>query len=394
MTAQSTPKSLNSVPLLDVCRGNQPLKQEIMETISEILDSGRYIGGHHCKCLEQSVQELCQTEFAVGCASGSDALLLALMAGDIGPGDEVICPSFTFFATASAIERLGAVPVFVDIEPGSFNLDVELVAKAVNSRTKAIIPVHLFGQCCDMDPILELAQELDILVVEDAAQSIGATYKGRPAGSMGDIGCFSFYPTKNLGGCGDGGMLTTCSAEIEDRLRLLANHGMRPRYCHQEIGVNSRLDSMQAAILNIKIRHLQKCSDDRARNAAIYRDKIQQSSILTSQIGLPESVHEYSRHVWNQFTIRIPNGWRDNVRQCMSDSNVGTEIYYPIPLHRQQCFQHLLFASSHLVETERASAEVLSLPIFPELTEAEIGYAIQSLETAIQSQRSELRLAS
>ena len=273
VTVQNEIQSVDSVPLLDVCRGNQPLKQEILETVSEIFDSGRFIGGPHCQSLERAVNDICDTEFSVGCASGSDALLLALMACDIGTGDEVICPSFTFFATASAIERLGATPVFVDIEPDSFNMDVECLSAAVTKRTKAIIPVHLFGQCCDMDPIVGLARDFNLKVIEDAAQAIGATYQGRPAGSIGDIGCFSFYPTKNLGGCGDGGMLTTKDADLADRLRLLANHGMRPRYYHQEIGVNSRLDAIQAAVLRIKIRYILKWSDDRARNAKLYEKR-------------------------------------------------------------------------------------------------------------------------
>ncbi len=393
MTNPSQNRSVNSVPLLDVGRGNQPLKQEFMETISEIFDSGRFVGGAHCQSLERSVSEICETGFAVGCASGSDALLLALMAFDVGPGDEVICPSFTFFATASAIERLGATPVFVDIDPESFNIDVDNVAAAISKRTRAIIPVHLFGQCCDMDPILDLACEMDIRVIEDAAQSIGATYHGRPAGSIGDVGCFSFYPTKNLGGCGDGGMLTTNNPEIADRLRLLANHGMRPRYYHQEIGVNSRLDSIQAAVLGIKIQHILKWSEDRARNAWLYSKKLAEIG-LTEEVLLPESVERNSRHVWNQYTIRVPNGWRDNIRQQLTDANVGTEIYYPIPLHRQECFQHLCYELGSLPETEKAAGEVLSLPIFPELMESEIDYVVKTLSQAMMSQHSQLRMAS
>ena len=393
MTKHFQDLELNSVPLLDVCRSNQPLKQELLETIGEIIDSGRFVGGPHCQSLERIVAEICQVEFAVGCASGSDALLLALMARDIGPGDEVICPSFTFFATASAIERLGATPVFIDIDPVSFNLDPALLESLITERTKAIIPVHLFGQCCDMDPILEIARDRNLYVVEDAAQAIGADYLGQPAGSLGDVGCFSFYPTKNLGGFGDGGILTTNNAELADRLRLLANHGMRPRYYHLEIGINSRLDSIQAAVLGIKIRHLAEWTAQRAENARLYSRLLTDNS-LANEIILPESVHDNSTHVWNQYTIRIPNGWRDHVRQQLSDANIGTEIYYPIPLHQQKCFEHLCCEFGSLSETERASSDVLSLPIFPELTKAEIACTVSALSQAMSTQRMEMRLVS
>ncbi len=385
----STIKSpqISSVPLLDVCRSNRPLKAEILETLSEIIDTGRFVGGAHCQSLERSVADICGTEFAIGCASGSDALLLALMAKDIGPGDEVICPSFTFFATASAIERLGATPVFIDIDPDSFNLDVNLLEDLITDKTRAIIAVHLFGQCCEMDAINEIARARNIYVVEDAAQTIGATYRGQPAGSIGDVGCISFYPTKNLGGCGDGGVITTNDAELADRLRLLANHGMRPRYYHQEIGINSRLDSMQAAILDIKIKHITRWSEQRGQNAEIYSRKLADSG-LGESIVLPEAFDEDSIHVWNQYTLRIPNGWRDNIRQQMTDANVGTEIYYPIPLHRQECFQHLCYELGSLPETEKASVEVMSLPIFPELREDEIDYVVATLENAMQTRSS------
>lgn len=377
-------KDINSVPLLDVCRSNDPLQDEIVTTFAEIMSSGRYVGGPYCQSFERSVSEVCQSEFAIGCASGSDAILLALMGRDIGPGDEVICPSFTFFATASAVERLGATPVFVDIDPTSYNMDAALLESAVTDKTRAIIAVHLFGQCCDMDSIMELARERNLYVIEDAAQSIGATYKGQPAGSIGDVGCISFYPTKNLGGMGDGGVVTTNDAELADRLRLLANHGMRPRYYHQEIGINSRLDSIQAAILDIKLRHLAKWTAQRGKNAELYTCKIAEAN-LAENILTPEVVQENSRHVWNQYTLRIPNGWRDNIRQQLTDANVGTEIYYPIPLHRQECFQHLCYEIGSLPETEKAAAEVLNLPIFPELTEAEISYVVTSLKRAMRT---------
>ncbi len=384
---------VNSVPLLDVGRDHRQLKAEMMEAIAEIIDSGQFIGGPHCKNLERRVAEICQTEFAIGCASGSDALLLALIACDVGPGDEVICPSFTFFATASAVERLGATPIFVDIDPVSFNLDPSLIKTLITNRTRAIIPVHLFGQCCDMDPIMDLARERNLWVIEDAAQAIGANYHGKPAGSIGDVGCFSFYPTKNLGGMGDGGMLTSNDPDLADRISLLANHGMRPRYHHQEIGINSRLDAIQAAVLGIKIQQLGQWTRARAENARTYCQLFSEIG-LTDEIMLPEMVHDNSVHAWNQFTVRIPDGRRDSIRQHLADVQVGTEVYYPIPLHLQKCFDHLCYETGSLPVSEQAAAEVLSLPIFPELTWAEINCVVQCLATAMASQQVSLRKAS
>lgn len=377
-------QQIASVPLLDVGRSNSPLKGEFLDAISSLIDAGSFIGGKACQSFENAIARFCQTEFAIGCASGSDALLLALMALDIGPGDEVICPSFTFFATASAIERLGATCVFADIDPATFNINARTIYPLISERTRAIIPVHLFGQCCEMAPIMHLAAEHDLVVIEDAAQAIGATCKGQPAGSIGHIGCFSFYPTKNLGGFGDGGMITTNNPETADRMRLLANHGMRPRYFHREIGINSRLDAMQAAILEIKLRHLPDWMASRAANAEYYRQLFQASG-LADEIQIPESVESGSRHVWNQFTIRIPNGMRDAIRQRLNAAHVGTEIYYPIPLHRQECFAHYGYPPGSLPETERAAEEVLSLPIFPELSGDEIGHVVQIIAASLPS---------
>lgn len=388
--AQRLEEPVTSAPLLDVGRGNQPLKAEIMEAVSEIIDSGRFIGGPYVQGLEDAVAKVCQTEFAIGCASGSDALLLALMAIDIKPGDEVICPSFTFFATASAIHRLGAVPVFVDIEPTTFNVDIAHLKQLITNKTKAIIPVHLFGQCAEMDPIMEVALHHDLRVIEDCAQSIGATEAGRAAGGIGTVGCFSFYPTKNLGGFGDGGMLTTNCPKVADRLRLLANHGMRPRYYHQEVGINSRLDAIQAAVLCAKMKHLSEYSDQRKQNASRYRKMILESGLGT-QVTLPATLPRCG-HVWNQFTIRIPGGIRDEVRQKLAEKNVGSEVYYPVPVHRQECFDYLNVDDSSLPETNRAASEVLSLPIFPELTEAEQRYTVDCLEQALGTQAVPLRM--
>ena len=373
----NTNQPATSAPLLDVGRGNAPLKAEIMESISEIYDSGWFVGGPHVKQLEESVAEATGAKFAVGCASGSDALLVALMTLGIGEGDRVICPSFTFFATASAITRLGAEPVFVDIDPDTFNLDIQKVEQAITPKTKAIIPVHLFGQCADMSGIMELAEKYNLKVIEDCAQSIGATHQGQGSGSFGDVGCFSFYPTKNLGGMGDGGMLTTNDQETADRLRLFANHGMKPRYFHQVVGVNSRLDAIQAAILNVKMKHLNSYASRRQENAANYHRLMKQHGI-SDMVSAPSST-EGNDHVWNQFTIRITGGGRDAVRAQLTEKNVGSEIYYPIPLHEQACFNYLGYSKGSLPVTEQAAAEVLALPIFPELTLAEQEYAVESL---------------
>lgn len=357
------------VPLLDVTRGNQPLRDEILGAVSRVLDSGQYVLGPDCEQFEHAVAELCQTKFAVGCASGSDALLLALMALDVGPGDEVIAPSFTFFATASAVWRLGGHPVFVDIDPITFTVDPLDLESAVTPNTKVILPVHMFGQCADMSSIQNIARRKGISVVEDVAQAIGASYQGQPAGSLGDIGCISFYPTKNLGGFGDGGMLTTSDEEIASRLRLLRGHGMHPRYFHQAVGINSRLDSIQAAALNVKLPHLPQWNTLRQKNADRYTDLLTTAG-LHCRLILPKAATD-NNHVWNQYTVRMVNGQRDHLRNFLATQGIGTEIYYPIPLHRQECFRNIASLSRDLPETELAADEVLSLPIFPEITASE-----------------------
>ena len=362
------------VPLLDVSRSNVPLRNEILDAISQVVDSGQFVLGPACLELERSIAETCQTDFAIGCASGSDALLLALMALDIHTGDEVIVPSFTFFATASAVWRLGARPVFADIDPNTFNLDPKCVESVITSATKAILPVHLFGQCASMASIVEIGRRHHLHVVEDAAQALGATWQGQPAGTLGDVACFSFYPTKNLGGFGDGGMLTTSDEALSEQLKLLRGHGMHPRYFHQVVGINSRLDSIQAAALSVKLKHLDEWTRRRRENAARYTSMFRAAK-LDQSITLPESSGE-NGHVWNQYTIRVPAGRRDALREHLIQGGVGTEIYYPIPLHQQACFQSLGHPIGSLPETERAAAEVLSLPIFPELTEAESGTVV------------------
>ncbi|MFN7874531.1 MAG: DegT/DnrJ/EryC1/StrS family aminotransferase [Pirellula sp.] len=357
---------LAGVPLLDVNRGNLLVHEEIMDAIEAVVLSGRFLHGPDVGELECSVAGICETKHAIGCASGSDALLLALMALDVQPGDEVIVPSFTFFATASAVARLGAVPVFADIDPHTYNIDPSQIEANISSRTRAIIPVHLFGQCAAMDRICSIAESKKIPVIEDAAQAIGAAYHGKPAGAWGDMGCLSFYPTKNLGGMGDGGMMVCQDDDLAAKLRLYAAHGMQPRYHHKVLGINSRLDTIQAAILRIKLRELDSYNLARQQNAQRYNEMFT-SEGLSSEFELPfQSPH--AKHIWNQYGIRIANGERDSLRQYLTSIGISTEVYYPIPLHLQECFKELGYSEGSLPHTEAAAREILHLPIYPELT--------------------------
>ncbi len=352
----------------------------------QVCDSGQFLFGPDCRKLEESVAAWCGADHAIGCASGSDALLLALMSEGIGPGDEVIMPSFTFFATASAAWRLGARPVFVDIDPVSFNISPAAIRDAITPATRAIIPVHLFGQCAEMPEIMAIARQHELLVIEDAAQAIGASVAGEPAGSWGDIGCLSFYPTKNLGGFGDGGIMVTQDHLRAERLRLYAAHGMKPRYEHHVVGINSRLDSIQAAALNVKIKHLPEANRLRQQNADRYQELFEQAGI-DHQVVLPAS-GETMEHVWNQFTIRVP-GQRDALATHLGEKQIGHAIYYPIPLHQQACFQVEGESPASLPETEKACKEVLSLPIFPELIDDELQQVVGSIgDFFAQQQRS------
>jgi len=353
------------VPLLDLRRHYLPLKEQIGAALARVCDSGAFVLGPDVRQLEENIAKYSQAKHAIGCASGSDALLLALMALGVTAGDEVILPSFTFFATASAVTRLGATPVFADIDPVTFNLDPNAVARRITPATKAILPVHLFGQCAEMEALLEVAGAAGVPVVEDAAQAIGAEFDGRRAGSMGEIGCFSFYPTKNLGAAGDAGMLTTQRDDLAERLRLLRVHGMEQRYYHKIVGINSRLDSLQAAILNVKFPHLDRWCAMREANAQRYAEMFVAAGldrILTLPLVAPRR-----RHVWNQYVIRVPEGKRDALRQFLAEAKIGTEIYYPLGLHKQECFRDVARCVEELPETDRAASEVLALPIFPEL---------------------------
>lgn len=385
-----TPLSVTPVPLLDVGRGNAPLRDEFLEALAGVIDSGRFLFGPDVESLEREVASYSQVAHAIGCASGSDALLLALMAAEVGEGDEVIVPSFTFFASVSCITRLGATPVFVDIRPDTYNIDAEKIAEAITPKTKAIIPVHLFGQCAEIDRICQIAAEHDLVVIEDAAQAIGAAYHSRPAGSWGSIGCFSFYPTKNLGGMGDGGMLTTGDAATADKLRLLGSHGMRPRYYHRILGINSRLDTFQAAVLRVKMRHLPAAVEARQANAERYQTMFRDAGLLDEGcIELPTR-DPNAFHVWNQYTMRVTGGQRDRLKASLAENGIGTEIYYPVPMHKQDCFAGIAIPKSGLPETERACAEVLNLPIYPELRIDEQARVVDSIA---QYYRRQARLA-
>ena len=381
---QAPREEVTSVKLLDVPRGNEPIRDEIIAAIAKVVDSGSFLFGEDCKQLEETVAKISGAKFGIGCASGSDALLLSLMALGVGEGDEVIVPSFTFFATASAVTRLGAKPVFVDIEADTFNIDIDCVEAAITNHTKAIIPVHLFGQPVDMPRLMALTKKHSINVVEDAAQSIGASIGGKPVGGFGDLGCISFYPTKNLGGFGDGGMIVTNDEALRDDLRMLANHGMRPRYYHHVVGINSRLDSMQAAGLNAKIRHLDEMTSRRQANASLYSELFADRG-LGWWIEDPRSA-VVDGHVWNQYTVRVKHGQRDALAQHLQQNGMGCAIYYPVALHQQQCFLDLGIGEIELPETERATQEVLSLPIFPELQPQEIEAVVDSMQNFFVSQ--------
>ncbi|HEX8422192.1 MAG TPA: DegT/DnrJ/EryC1/StrS family aminotransferase [Pyrinomonadaceae bacterium] len=353
-----------NVPLLDLRQQHETLREELRAATERVLDSQQFVLGEEVRLLEEEIARYCGTRHAVGCASGSDALLLALMALDIRTGDEVITTPFSFFATASAITRTGARPVFVDIEPRTYNLDPSLVEVAINERTRAIMPVHLYGQCAEMDALMEVAARHKLPVIEDAAQAIGAEDGARRAGSMGSMGCFSFYPTKNLGGAGDGGMLTTDDDALAARLRRLRVHGGATEYLHQEIGINSRLDALQAAILRVKLPHLDGWSGARRERAESY------SLLLTNaRLEFPLQapfIRENTRHIFHQYVIRVPEH-RDALIEHLRAHGVGVKIYYPVPLHLQECFGYLGYAAGALPLAESAARETLALPIYPEL---------------------------
>jgi len=360
-----------NVPLLDLKAQYAGIKAEIRAEIDEVLASQRFILGPKVEALEQQIAAYSGTKAAVGVASGSDALLLALMALDVGPGDEVITTPYTFFATAGSISRLGATPVFVDINPRTYNVDPAGVVEKITDRTRAILPVHLFGQMADMDPIMEVAVKHGLKVVEDAAQSIGATYKGRKAGTIGDIGCFSFFPSKNLGGYGDGGMVVTNDEALAERIRVLRVHGSKPKYYHQVVGVNSRLDALQAAVLSLKLKYLEGWSAARRQHAVFY-----DAAFSDGKAGIPY-VEPFNVSIYNQYVVRGEH--RDGLMAHLKKQEIGCEIYYPVPLHLQACYKDLGYREGNFPESERAARETLAIPVYPELTEAQQGYVVSQI---------------
>lgn len=363
-----------TVPLLDLQAQYAPLRQTLLDAVTRVCDSQRFIGGPEVEGLERELAADLKTPHAIGMSSGTDALVAALMAHDIGPGDEVITPTYSFFATAGAVARLGATPVLVDSEVDTFNLDPAATVAAITSRTKAIIPVHLFGQSAELAPILAAAKPKHIPVIEDAAQAIGCTYRGRHVGSWGAIGCFSFFPSKNLGGFGDGGLATTTSAELAHRLKLIRNHGMEPKYYHQMVGANFRIDALQAAVLRVKRPHLAAWSEARRGNAARYRALFADAGL--AQVGLPVEAPDRT-HIYNQFVIRVPE--RDRLRAHLDGAGIGTEVYYPVPFHLQTCFAGLGHKAGAFPVAEAAALSSLALPIYPELTEAQQSAVVSAI---------------
>lgn len=372
-----TTAAMRKIPMLDLKAQYRAISGEIETAVKGVLESQQLILGPEVKEFERECAAYCQCEFAIGCASGSDALLLPLMALEVGPGDEVVTTPFTFFATVGSIVRLGAKPVFVDIEPGTFNMNVSQLGSVINRRTKAIIPIHLFGQCVEMDVVSDQAKRAGVLVIEDAAQSIGAEYKGQRAGSLGDVGAFSFYPSKNLGGAGDGGMMTTHRAELAEDLRALRSHGAKRKYYHDRVGMNSRLDSLQAAILRVKFKHLEEWTEARRANARRYEQIFADYGLTSEGIVVLPIAGEGQRHVYNQYVIRVQK--RDELRAYLSGCGIGTEIYYPVAMHRQVCFEGLGYEEGSFVEAERAAREVLAIPIYPELTIADQDYIVAAI---------------
>ncbi|WP_017305985.1 DegT/DnrJ/EryC1/StrS family aminotransferase [Spirulina subsalsa] len=371
---------MNNIPPLDLTRQYQQIDSEVSTQVLEILRSGRYIGGATVSDFEQAFAQYTGTQYAVGCNSGTDALYLALRVLNIGAGDEVITSPFTFIATAEVISLVGAKPVFVDIDPESYNLDVSQVEAAITERTKAIIPVHLFGRPVVMDALMAIAQRHNLLVIEDCAQATGAEWQGQKVGSIGHLGCFSFFPTKNLGACGDGGAITTNDPNLAAQLRMLREHGSKERYIHELIGVNSRLDALQAAILTIKLSHLDQWNEGRSRVAERYHQLLSPLDTL----ALPSNPDQ-GKAVWNQYSIRILTGERDNIRAKLAEQGISSMIYYPIPLHQQPVYQHLNYPPDSFPHSEQVARQILALPMFPELSPSEQERVANTLQSLVRS---------
>ncbi len=364
------------VPLLDVNAQNHPLRADLEGAFSRVITSGRFIFGDEMEALERECAEMIGVKHALSVSSGTDALILALMALDLQPGDEVLCPSFTFFATAGAIYRIGAIPVFCDVSAVDFSLCLKSAASKITPRTRCIMPVHLFGQCVAMDELLEFAKAHNLLVLEDCAQAIGSSFAGKQAGVMGQVGAFSFFPSKNLGGFGDGGLVTTDDDALVERMIRLRNHGMHPKYYHSEVGGNFRLDALQCALLRVKLPHYSRYMEGRRDNAQFYQESLGSCDWLT----LPQQMPNRS-HTWNQFTLIVQNGQRDRFKQHLMDRGIGCEIYYPVPLHKQECFQHLPAHSLRECNVaESLSQQVISIPIYPELSDEQKSAVIAAVK--------------
>jgi len=383
------------VPLLDLKAQYKKIKDEISSSLKEVIEHQRFILGPDVEDLEKRIACYSETKFAIGVASGSDALLISLRALGIGYGDKVITSPFTFFATAGMVHNVRAKPLFVDIKPDTFNISperllecVEETCKQINGQPKAIIPVHLFGQMADMDPIIALAKKYDIKVVEDAAQSIGAEYNGYKAGSVGNLGCFSFYPSKNLGGYGDGGMIVTNDESLANKIRMLRAHGEKSKYIHSFVGYNSRLDALQAVILRVKLKYLDEWSRKREKNAQYYNKKFVEEGLASKGSDEGDSEHplilpctaKERKHIYHQYTIRVKKGLRDTLQNFLRENEIGTAIYYPLPLHLQECFQYLGYKRGDFPVAEKISEEVLSLPVYPELTHEMQDYVVDKIK--------------
>jgi dTDP-4-amino-4,6-dideoxygalactose transaminase len=394
-----------TVPLLDLKPQYASIKEEIQAAISRVCDSQYFIMGPEVSELESELAAYCQTKFALGVSSGTDALILALMAINLKPGEEVITTPYTFFATAGSVARLGATAVFADVDPKTYNLDPNQIEARITSKTKAIMPVHLYGQCADMDPIMEIARRHNLYVIEDAAQAIGSEYKGRRAGSIGHIGCFSFFPSKNLGAFGDGGAVTTNDPHLAEQLRILRVHGAEPKYYHKFVGGNFRLDALQAAVIRVKLKHLDSWTAGRQHNAARYNqlfieaglaDMSGESSILVLPCESHESgqyalrteaaIHPFPghRHIYNQYVIRV-NHQRDELRAFLTDRKIGTEIYYPVSLHQQECFAEWGYQAGEYPHSEHAAAHTLAVPIYPELSDEQLQAVVHTIAEFYQA---------
>ena len=371
------------VPLLDLKAQYATIRDEIRPVVEQVLESQRFILGPEVAAFEEEVAEYCGAGYAVGVSSGTDALLLSLMAAGVGPGDEVITTPYTFFATAGSISRVGATPVFVDIEPQTYNINPALLEEKITSKTKAIIPVHLYGQCADMKSILKLAKKHRIVVIEDAAQAIGAEFAGMEAdkvsrsGNMGDFGCFSFFPSKNLGAFGDGGLVTTNDESLAATLRHLRTHGGKDKYHNYLIGMNGRLDALQAAILRVKLHHLDAWSQARAEHAAYYNDAFSELEDVHTPFVVPGG-----RHIYNQYILRAKR--RDDLQSYLNEQRIGNALYYPLPLHLQQCYEHLGYQEGDFPYAEQAALETIALPVYPELTRAQQDYVIETIQKFYQ----------